>query len=180
MDTRDFCYWMAGFMELVQHGEGMSTTQVSTIKDHLKLVFDKITPDRFISALDDLEAALKSDTSRTVSFKDRSTEKTETTITCSAGDELPKSVDDSQYKDHCWTEEKTRAALEATSLDYTRLSEERKHMLALGFTFAAAAADVKDEDFNKFIAERARRHFAEELRTSASRFNPIRGAIKLC
>lgn len=85
MDTRDFCYWMAGFMELVEHGETMSTAGVSTIKDHLKLVFDKQTPDRLIEALDALDDELNVAKTRTVGFKDRTAEKIETAITCSAG-----------------------------------------------------------------------------------------------
>ena len=161
MDTRDFCYWMAGFMELVQHGEGMSTTQVSTIKDHLKLVFDKITPDRFISALGDLDDELNVAKTRTVGFKDRTAEKIETTITCSAGDELPKSVDDSQYKCHRWTLDKTKAVLGATSAD--------------------PLDSLKGDELKKASHDRAVRHFAEQLRDQyAPHLNPTFGVIKLC
>lgn len=43
--SQDFCLWLQGFVEL-QDAESISDTQWLQIKDHLKLVFDKVTPDR--------------------------------------------------------------------------------------------------------------------------------------
>ena len=42
---QDFCYWLQGFVEL-QDSDSISDKQWLVIKDHLKLVFDKNTPDR--------------------------------------------------------------------------------------------------------------------------------------
>lgn len=46
MDPIQFCYWLQGAMELLPAGQSLSVDQVNVIKDHLKLVFNKITPDR--------------------------------------------------------------------------------------------------------------------------------------
>lgn len=45
MNEREFCYWLQGFFEL--SGEDvvdLSAEQVQIIKDHLSLVFKKVTP----------------------------------------------------------------------------------------------------------------------------------------
>jgi hypothetical protein len=39
MKSRDFCYWMQGFIELRNPGEGITETQAEIIKDHLNMVF---------------------------------------------------------------------------------------------------------------------------------------------
>lgn len=51
MEPRDFCYWLQGFMEIQDIGsendmEGIHPEQARIIRDHLKLVFDKQTPNR--------------------------------------------------------------------------------------------------------------------------------------
>lgn len=46
MTPQDFCYWLQGFFELSTDGITVTPEQVLIIKDHLKLVFDKQTPDR--------------------------------------------------------------------------------------------------------------------------------------
>ncbi|HUW47256.1 MAG TPA: hypothetical protein VMW36_00745 [Patescibacteria group bacterium] len=43
MNERDFCYWLKGFTELT-NSESLSDEQWAVVKDHLKLVFDKLTP----------------------------------------------------------------------------------------------------------------------------------------
>lgn len=48
MNEKDFCYWLQGFVEL-QDSDVISEKQWLVIKDHLKLVFDKKTPDRSIT-----------------------------------------------------------------------------------------------------------------------------------
>lgn len=49
MTTEEFTYWLQGALELNPNmlEEGMTPEQVQTIQDHLDLVFDKVTPDRF-------------------------------------------------------------------------------------------------------------------------------------
>lgn len=46
MSFRDFCYWLQGYIELVNaHNSGeLSDYQLQIIKDHLKLCFEKETP----------------------------------------------------------------------------------------------------------------------------------------
>ena len=45
MDTTSFCYWLQGYFELSE-SKMLSSRQVQIIKDHLALVFNKVTPDR--------------------------------------------------------------------------------------------------------------------------------------
>jgi len=45
MTEKDFVFWLQGFVELTET-ESISDKQWLVIKDHLKLVFDKKTPDR--------------------------------------------------------------------------------------------------------------------------------------
>ena len=50
MTPRDFCYWINGYLELGDAEiSGIPPLQVQMIQDHLKLVFQKETPDRSIS-----------------------------------------------------------------------------------------------------------------------------------
>ena len=43
-NERDFCYWLQGFFELTNNNE-LSEQQIQMIKNHLALVFNKVTPD---------------------------------------------------------------------------------------------------------------------------------------
>lgn len=55
MDSEKFVYWLQGFVELTESDGGsphISEKQWLVIKDHLKLVFDKKTPDRSQQPLD--------------------------------------------------------------------------------------------------------------------------------
>lgn len=45
MNSETFTFWLQGFVEL-QESDSISDKQWLIIKDHLKLVFDKKTPDR--------------------------------------------------------------------------------------------------------------------------------------
>jgi hypothetical protein len=45
LEPLNFCYWLQGFFELAGTNN-LTETQVEVIKDHLKLVFRKETPDR--------------------------------------------------------------------------------------------------------------------------------------
>jgi hypothetical protein len=44
MTPEQFVYWLQGFMEMADPKE-LNKTQTTQIKDHLKLVFDKKTPE---------------------------------------------------------------------------------------------------------------------------------------
>jgi hypothetical protein len=46
MDTTTFCYWLKGFFEISDTNK-LNEKQVQIIRDHLDLVFNKVTPDRF-------------------------------------------------------------------------------------------------------------------------------------
>ena len=65
MTPRDFCYWLQGFFE-INNPMTIDPIELDIIKDHLKLVFRKETPDRFNGVLlndvkeFDVEAYLKS------------------------------------------------------------------------------------------------------------------------
>lgn len=45
MTAEQFTYWLQGFME-INDPETLGVRETQIIKDHLKLVFDKQTPDR--------------------------------------------------------------------------------------------------------------------------------------
>jgi len=51
MNERDFCYWLKGYLELT-YDSHLTKEQLSVIKEHLDLVFDKkttiaITPNEY-------------------------------------------------------------------------------------------------------------------------------------
>jgi hypothetical protein len=46
MTSEQFVYWLQGFLEIAEP-KGLTSKQRQIIQDHLKLVFDKQTPDRF-------------------------------------------------------------------------------------------------------------------------------------
>jgi hypothetical protein len=48
MSEKDFTYWLQGFME-IENPTQLTERQTQIIKDHLKLVFDKRTPDRYVT-----------------------------------------------------------------------------------------------------------------------------------
>jgi hypothetical protein len=48
MEATDFCYWLQGFFEL-SGDKKLTPKQVEIIKDHLQLVFNKVTPNRSVS-----------------------------------------------------------------------------------------------------------------------------------
>jgi hypothetical protein len=45
MTTDQFTYWLQGFLE-ISDAKKLNEKQVQIIKDHLDLVFNKVTPDR--------------------------------------------------------------------------------------------------------------------------------------
>lgn len=45
MDSQQFTYWLKGYFE-ISDSNNLSPTQVQIIRDHLDLVFKKVTPDR--------------------------------------------------------------------------------------------------------------------------------------
>lgn len=48
MTPESFTYWLQGFVELSESNAVPNEQQWLMIKDHLKLVFDKKTPDRSV------------------------------------------------------------------------------------------------------------------------------------
>lgn len=46
MTSNDFTYWLQGYVEIT-NGAQPDATQWAIIKDHLALVFNKVTPKRF-------------------------------------------------------------------------------------------------------------------------------------
>ncbi len=44
MSPEQFCYWLQGFLEISRQ-QGIDAVQAQVIKDHLKLVFKKETPE---------------------------------------------------------------------------------------------------------------------------------------
>lgn len=52
MTPETFTYWLQGFVELSESNSVPNEKQWLMIKDHLKLVFDKKTPDRNLSLKD--------------------------------------------------------------------------------------------------------------------------------
>ncbi|SRR3990167_3048198 len=44
MNERDFLYWLQGFLE-ISGTKTLDENQIQIIKDHLNVVFEKITPD---------------------------------------------------------------------------------------------------------------------------------------
>lgn len=45
MNSEQFTYWLKGFFE-ISDTNNLSAKQVQIIRDHLDLVFNKVTPDR--------------------------------------------------------------------------------------------------------------------------------------
>lgn len=45
MTPENFCYWLQGYFELTE-SKFFSQLQAKIVKDHLELVFSKVTPDR--------------------------------------------------------------------------------------------------------------------------------------
>lgn len=48
MNSTEFCYWLQGYLELRDDDRPLTAKQVQIVKDHLALVFDKVTPDRAV------------------------------------------------------------------------------------------------------------------------------------
>ena len=47
MNADNFCYWLQGYLELTD-SKDLDANQVDIIKDHLELVFNKVTPYRHV------------------------------------------------------------------------------------------------------------------------------------
>lgn len=59
MESNEFIYWLQGALEMNPEmlEKGMSPQQVKTIQDHLDLVFNKVTPDRFENNIVDYDSS---------------------------------------------------------------------------------------------------------------------------
>ena len=58
MDSKDFTYWLQGFFE-ISDAKKLDEKQVQIIKDHLGLVFNKVTPNRNETPKQDLPQGSK-------------------------------------------------------------------------------------------------------------------------
>lgn len=45
MTPEQFCYWLQGYVEITENSPTPTKSEWLIIKDHLKLVFKKVTPD---------------------------------------------------------------------------------------------------------------------------------------
>jgi len=48
MSPENFCYWLQGWFEIGRHNDhnySFNNQQIQEIKNHLKLVFEKVTPE---------------------------------------------------------------------------------------------------------------------------------------
>lgn len=45
MTHEQFCYWLQGLLENRAVGDFLTTKETTSIRDHLSLVFEKVTPD---------------------------------------------------------------------------------------------------------------------------------------
>ena len=50
MTHEQFCYWLQGYFE-IKNPDSMTKQEIQIIKDHLQLVFEKVTPNRVEAAL---------------------------------------------------------------------------------------------------------------------------------
>lgn len=53
MDSQNFCYWLKGFFEISSSNE-LTEKQTQIIRDHLDLVFNKVTPNREVEKTEDV------------------------------------------------------------------------------------------------------------------------------
>lgn len=53
MSPNDFCYWLQGFFE-ISGAKTLSENELQVVRDHLSVVFEKRTPDRSASSLQQL------------------------------------------------------------------------------------------------------------------------------
>lgn len=53
MSPNEFCYWLKGYFEITYISD-LNRDQVQVIKDHLDLVFNKVTPDRPVKDYNDI------------------------------------------------------------------------------------------------------------------------------
>jgi hypothetical protein len=59
MNTENFAFWLQGYFELLGKDEPLTKTQVQIIKDHLALVFTKVTPDRQLEIVNVVEQDIR-------------------------------------------------------------------------------------------------------------------------
>ena len=65
MTPENFCYWLQGMFELTEI-DVLSKTQIEVIKNHLQLVFTKVTPDiKICSDTNPVVRVINNDTNKT-------------------------------------------------------------------------------------------------------------------
>ena len=55
MTPEQFCYWLQGMIECKSEGDFFTLRETQAIRDHLSIVFTKVTPDRTGTILDKLD-----------------------------------------------------------------------------------------------------------------------------
>lgn len=48
MEAKDFCYWLQGYLEL-SNANSLTEEQIKQIKEHLNLVFTKVTSSQILT-----------------------------------------------------------------------------------------------------------------------------------
>jgi hypothetical protein len=64
MESQEFCYWLQGFFEVSEETPTLSKRQIKIIKNHLALVFDKVTEEPVPTLKNILNPPLHSSDSR--------------------------------------------------------------------------------------------------------------------
>lgn len=59
MTPEQFCYWIQGLLECKSDGDFLSLKETQAVRDHLALVFTRITPDRTEELTPEQEEALR-------------------------------------------------------------------------------------------------------------------------
>lgn len=49
MDAQDFAYWLQGFFEITEETPVLTKKQVQMVKNHLNLVFEKVSDKELVS-----------------------------------------------------------------------------------------------------------------------------------
>lgn len=86
MTPENFAYWLQGFFELAGT-DNLTPEQVKIVKDHLALVFTKVTPDRHVKTKKDRKAKKSKsplfDLERFLKEADKQRDFRDMTVTCS-------------------------------------------------------------------------------------------------
>lgn len=86
MTPEQFCYWLQGFIELAGNDlEQINAARIQVIRDHLDLVFNKVTPDRRQTLNEEIDKA-KGKKKRTLEETIKEIERTQDDVYCNPFD----------------------------------------------------------------------------------------------